>query len=451
MPLSPSRRRHLLSLVATTAAWLASRAAYAEGVPPLVAVDVRLDRPIVLVDVAGGSGAPGRSAARHAYLRLRLAPQVRPDGRLAALNLALVVDREAIQTPVIADAVREVVGTLGPRDVVAVVGYGEVVEVLRPAEPDRAGARAEQLPLLQLKGPAEAALGAGDASSRGTNLFGGVAKGAAEIRKYLGSGRVSHVLVIASRPPGVGPREPRALSELGAALARDGIGLTVVDSARAGGRALRALAAGGGGRYIAGPPHALGAQLLDAVRQMRAVRGRDLGVEIRFPGAVSPIRVLGTPTAEIVGRVVRARLGDVRPTGGGELFARLDTTLCEPGRRRIGEVHVRYFDVLEGREVASVTPLEVLCAVGEPQAGQVDFEVAASVAMAIGEDARAEARAAMARGQTEQAALALAVALEELRELMSGPLSAADTITLIDGLESELRALRERIAREASE
>ncbi len=377
-----------------------------------------------------------------------MAARARSGERPAPLNLAVVIDREAARDPAVNAALEEALASLGPADAVAVVSYGEVVEVLRAADgraPD--GRQARAFAVSQLAGGAtrDGALGAG------ANLFGGVAKGAAEIRKHLGNARVSHLLVIAARAPGVGPSGPRELGELGAGLARDGIGVTVLDLGGLGARGLRALSAGGGGPYLVAAPARVRPALQQVLREVRAVRARDVGVEIRFPGAVAATRVLGAPLAEVSRRFVRARLGDVRLTGGGELLARLDTTLCEPGRRRIGDVHLRYFDVHEGREVTSVTPLEVTCAVGETQGAQVDFDVAASVAMALGEDARAEARRAVARGQTEQAALALAVALEELRELSTGPLAGAEVMSLIDMLESELRTLRDRSAREEAE
>lgn len=448
MPLMTHRRRHPASLAALVAvvAVATSSDARPDAPAPLVAVEARLDRPIVLVDVASGSGAPGRSAARHAYLRLRVAARARAGERPAPLNLAIVVDRAAVREPAVSAALDEVLGSLTPSDVAAVVEYGDVVEVRRPADGRPVAGRTPTVPTFAAEAASVAAPGAS-----GANLFGGVAKGAAEIRKYLGSARVSHLLVVAARPPGAGPRDPRALGELGAALARDGIGITVVDVGARGTLALKALAGGGGGAYLPVGGNAVRGQLREALRAARAVRARDVGVEIRFPGAVAPMRVLGAPSAEVMGRVVRVRLGDVRLTGGGELLARLDTTLCEPGRRRIGEVHVRYFDMHEAREVASVTPLEVTCAVGERQGAQVDFDVTASVAMALGEDARTEARRAVARGQTEQAALALAVALEELRELVSGPLAGVEVLSLIDALESEVRALRDRSAREDAE
>jgi hypothetical protein len=429
----------LLHTFTALALVLAARPAAAEDAPPLT-VDVRTDRPIVHVDPRDQMAPLGGTPARRAYIRVRIESARNQPPAATPLNLAVVIDR--IPQPggdddALANAVRALVGDLTPNDLAAVVGYSDVVEVLWPSGPPRDDL--DFLGRLVAPLPQAPALPGAQPTPR-ANVFGGIAKGAAEVRRFVGPGRVSHIIVLASHAPGLGPQRPAELAQLGQALARDGIGLTIIDTGARPDRALRALADGAtGAHHNAQDAPRIRTAMADTVARLRAIRARDVRLDITFHEGVVPVRVISSPGAVMRGEV-NATLGDLRPPGAFEVIAQLDTARCPVGTRIIADAGVRYFDMQLLREHALHTPLTVTCSPGEPHEAHFDYDVLSSVALALGEDARERSRAAAARADVETARTLLAQTIDELRETANA-IKHPEILTLIDELEAELRSL----------
>ena len=61
-----------------------------------------------------------------------------------------------------------------------------------------------------------------------TALFGGVSKGAKEIRKFLSHKRVNRMVLLSDGLANVGPQSPSELGDLGSSLIEDGISVTTI-------------------------------------------------------------------------------------------------------------------------------------------------------------------------------------------------------------------------------
>ncbi len=431
----PSARGRRLRVVLVTlgaalgllsGSWLGHRA---DAAPPPLSLELRLDRP--LVHVAPPPTDPGEGQElRRAYVRIRVAAT--RQAAAAPLHVALVVDRAVLGGGDAVSALGRLGEPFGAPDLLTVLAFDDTVEVLAPPGPAADGQAA--LARLSTAQPG----GHGPA-----NLFGAVAKAAAELRRFTGPARVSHVIVVSARAPGLGPQRPTDLAELGTKLVKDGLGVSALQVGDGPDDALRALARGGAGNFsggldVAGVPGAVD----DIVKRLRSVRARGLRIAVSFDGETPPLRVIGgfgELTRPPAPRLVTT-WSELAAPDSLELFAELDMRRCEPGRHAFASAELHYFDVQLNRAVSVSAPLAGECRIGDPAATEMDYEVAAAVAVAVAEEAREAARVALAESRRDGAARAFEAALRELR----GPLLAErhpDIMALADELEAELGAL----------
>jgi len=417
----------------------------ARSSPPLVTLEVRLDRPILRTDPEAEHHGPRRVTPRTAYLRVRgLASGRRDNEGAASVNVGLVVDRLSASGTSVGEAllesVREIFDGLVPGDVASLVGYSDIVEVLHGAGPiEEGGGFGERLAALREGRPLRGQDGA--APRGGGNVFGGLAKGAAEVRKFVGNARISHLVLMSAHAPGLGPRRPAELAQLGLSLARDGIGLTVIDLSEGPSPAYQALAAGASGVYIRlDDPRKLRSTVGRVLQNLREVRARNLQLRVRFATGIAPVRVFG-PRGEVMKRHISAQIGDMRVPGAFEFVAEVDAALCTAGTRAVAETELRYYDLHRKVEITERSELMATCLPGDMDEAQLDFDVAISVALAIGDDAREGAKRALDAGDSAEAAAILGRALAQL-EVTAAALKHSEILSLVDELEQELAALR---------
>lgn len=263
-----------------------------------------------------------------------------------AVNLALVIDRSgSMGGDKIArarEAARELVRQLGPDDIISIVAYDSEVEVLVPAQ--RVG---------RARGLAEA-IGSLEAGGN-TALHGGVVRGAAEVRRFLGDERhVPRVILLSDGQANVGPSSPEELGRLGAALMREGMAVTTIGLGLGYNEDLmtRLAERSDGNTYFVEDssdlPGIFAAELGDVLN----VVARRVVIEIDFPEGVRPLRFVGRD-----GRIhgSRAELALNQLYGGQEKFAliEVEVTPSAAGREReIARARVGYEDALTGRAVA---------------------------------------------------------------------------------------------------
>ncbi len=153
------------------------------------------------------------------FLKIGLTPFVLADAQRVPVNVAIVIDRSGSMSGAKIQRAKEAaimaVDRLHPDDIVSVIAYNHVVQVLVPATKVR-----DRQAIVQ----GIRKLWAGGS----TALFSGVSKGAEEARKFFDRERVNRIVLLSDGLANVGPSSPAALGALGASLGREGIGVTTI-------------------------------------------------------------------------------------------------------------------------------------------------------------------------------------------------------------------------------
>jgi Ca-activated chloride channel family protein len=309
-----------------------SAALPASGADSAVELEVGLARPVLLA---------GRKNIAH--LRVSLIGQKAASDRRPAVNVCLAIDRSgSMQGEKIASARQGAIAALrrlGPEDIVSVVAYDDVVQVMVPAT------RASE------RGSIEA--GIRDLEPGGsTALFAGVVKCAGELRKFLDKNRVSRIILLSDGIANVGPSSPAELGALGAQLMEEGISVTTVGLGTGYNQDLMSELAlrSDGGHLFVERVEDLGRFLDDALAATTAVVARDVDVRIRCRPGVRPRRVLGRP-ADIVGGTVTAPFAKIYARRQHYFVLELEV---DPGAggsdRRLAEVDVTFHDLLRNQD-----------------------------------------------------------------------------------------------------
>ena len=140
--------------------------------------------------------------------------------RRPPVNLALVIDRSGSMAgdKIIKarEAALEAIERLGADDVVSLVTFDNHIESVMPAQRLGDGRRLrEAICAIEPRG--------------GTALYGGVMRGAAEVRKNLEDRRyINRVILLSDGLANVGPSSPEELGRVGASLMKEGISVTTI-------------------------------------------------------------------------------------------------------------------------------------------------------------------------------------------------------------------------------
>ncbi len=176
---------------------------------PALQLDVGLARPVLLA---------GRKNVAHLRVSL-IGRQVAAGGPRPGANVCLAIDRSgSMQGQKMVEARRGAISALQrlrASDIVSVVAYDDVVEVVVPAT------RASDRPVIEA--------GIRALEPRGsTALYAGVVKCAAEVRKFKSNDRVNRIILLSDGIANVGPSSPAELGALGARLMEQGISVATV-------------------------------------------------------------------------------------------------------------------------------------------------------------------------------------------------------------------------------
>lgn len=259
------------------------------------------------------------------------------------VNLAIVIDKSgSMAGDKIAkarEAALEAVRRLAPDDVVSLVAYNNSVHTLVPAM--RVG-DGEHL---------EACIRAIEAGG-GTALYGGVTRGADEVRRNLEDSRyINRVILLSDGLANVGPSSPEELGRLGTSLMKEGISVTTVGLGLGFNEDLmtRLAQCSDGNTYFVEHsgdlPRIFAAELGDVLN----VVARRVVIEIEFPDHVRPLCFVGR---EGTIRGQRAELTLNQIYGGQEKFALIEVEVApaRPGaEREIARARVNYEDAINQR------------------------------------------------------------------------------------------------------
>lgn len=266
----------------------------------------------------------------------------RPPKRDARLpvNLALVIDRSSSMSgdkiAKAREAALEAVGRLQSDDIVALIAYDSRVETLVPAQRVGDGRRLED------------AIRSIEATGS-TALYGGVMRGAEEVRQHFEDRRyVNRIILLSDGQANVGPRSPEELGRLGTGLMREGITVSTIGLGLGFNEDLmtRLAQCSDGNTYFvensADLPRIFAAELGDVL----SIVARRVVIEIEFPEGVRPLGFIGRHG---VIRGQKAELTLSQLYGGQEKFALVEVEVSptKSGKRReIARARVSYEDAL---------------------------------------------------------------------------------------------------------
>jgi len=239
-----------------------------------------------------------------AYLRVAMTGLPMEGGvKRTPANVALVLDRSGSMQGEKIERLKEAaimaLERLNGDDIVSVVAYDTTVEVLVPAT--RLSDREVIYNAIQR-------LEAGNS----TALFGGVSKGAQEVRKFLDQNRVNRIVLLSDGLANVGPSSPGALAELGTSLAREGIAVSTLGLGLDYNEDLMTALAqksDGNFRFIENTNDlriAFDREFGDVV----SVVAQDVNLQITCADGVRPVRVIGR-TADLAGQIVTTGLNQI--------------------------------------------------------------------------------------------------------------------------------------------
>lgn len=295
----------------------------------------------------------------------------------APLNLALVLDRSSSMNGEKIVQAREAaqlaVRSLRDDDIISLVTFDSVIDVPIPAT--RATDRerlCQQIAAIEPRG--------------NTALFGGVAKGAAELRKFLSRERVNRVLLLSDGQANNGPSTPGELGELGASLIKEGISVTTIGLGLGYNEDLMTrLAAASDGRHaFIEHSEQLADMFRDELGAASAVVAQRVQVEILCDPGIKPVRVLGRE-ALVDGQTVTLTLNQLY--SGEEKYVLLEAEVPEGSNglaRDLARVRVSYDNLAthERDELAATTSVRFSDSMAEVEAA-VNKDVLTATVMQI--------------------------------------------------------------------
>ncbi len=256
----------------------------------------------------------------------------------APVNIAIVLDRSGSMAGEKLAHAREAaikaIGLLQSGDIVSVVTYDSVVNVVVPAT------KVDDKQSIY-----RAIRRITDGGS--TALFAGVSKGASEVRKFLDNTRVNRVILLSDGLANVGPSTPSELGQLGSSLGKEGISVTTIGLGLGYNEDLMTQLAG-----MSDGHHAFVQNSADLNRIFAAefntaltVVANQFNIIIRCADSIRPIRVLGR-RAQIIGQEVHINLNQL--SSNQEKYVMLEVEV-PPGvageTRNLASVDVSYLDL----------------------------------------------------------------------------------------------------------
>lgn len=225
------------------------------------------------------------------------------DGARAPINAAIVLDRSgSMQGEKIQRAREAAIGALdllNADDIVSIIAYDSDVSVLVPA--------------TKLTDKQQVAAIIREIQPGGnTALFGGVSKGAAEVRKFMDDKHVNRIILLSDGLANVGPSSPGELGDLGASMKKENISVSTLGLGLGYNEDLMVQLAGrsGGNHQFIENASELAEIFRREFDDVLSVVAQTVDIHIDIPEGIRPVRVLGN-AADINGQSVITRLSQV--------------------------------------------------------------------------------------------------------------------------------------------
>ena len=239
-----------------------------------------------------------------AWMRVGLTGfHLKPEGERAPINVAIVLDRSGSMQGEKIEKAREAainaLDLLKPTDIVSIIAYDTDVSVLMPAT--KLTDKEQVVGVIR-----------GIQANGNTALFGGVSKGAAEVRKFLDDKHVNRIILLSDGLANVGPSSPGELGELGTSLKKENISVSTLGLGSGYNEDLMVNLAGksGGNHQFIENASELAGIFRREFDEALSVVAQEIDLKIEIPEGIRPVRVLGN-AADINGQSVVTRLAQV--------------------------------------------------------------------------------------------------------------------------------------------
>jgi Ca-activated chloride channel homolog len=279
------RRNLSIGLMGVTVVWVGISgilliepiACRADTVNRQLTLDASLSTPVI-----------HRDRTQTVYLRIGLTGfDLEPSWKRAPVNMGLVIDRSGSmgsegKLEKAKEAAIMVIRRLDREDIVSVVMYDSMIQVLVPATK----VRDKEYLIDQIR-----RIGPGGS----TALYGGVQAGAEEMRKFLSGGRVNRMLLLSDGLANVGPQSPGELGNLGSRLIHDGISVTTIGLGLGYNEDLMSQLAyrSDGSHYFAEEAQDLAKVFDQELGRALSAVAQGVTIHIRCEPGVRPVRILG--------------------------------------------------------------------------------------------------------------------------------------------------------------
>ncbi len=260
--------------------------------------------PQVQVNIDAGASVMLAGQTQTTFIKVGLTGFELPEKHnRAPVNIALVLDRSGSMAGEklarAKDAAIKSLDYLNANDIVSVIVYDDLVDVIVPAT--------KLTDKSRIAGEIERIRDQGS-----TALFAGVSKGASEIRKFLTKERVNRVILLSDGQANVGPSSPAELGQLGMSLAKEGMSVTTIGLGLGYNEDLMVQLAGYSDGNHVFVENAI--ELADIFRQefnsATSVVAQDIEIIIHCAEGIKPLRVLGRE-AEIDNGQVHTRFSQL--------------------------------------------------------------------------------------------------------------------------------------------
>lgn len=290
-----------------------------------VQMDAALNKTVLLTD-----------ETNQRYLRVRLTGfEMERQEERPPVNLSIVLDKSGSMSGEKIRKAREAaimaLRRLTSKDIISIVVYDHNVRVALPAtrftDPES---------VFQIIRSIEA--------GGNTALFGGVSKGAEEVRKFLSDDAINRMILLSDGLANVGPSSPAALGDLGASLLHEGITVSTIGLGTDYNEDLMAKLASesDGNTYFAENASDLPSVFDREFGRALSVVAQEVQATIRFAPGIRPVRIIGRE-GEIDGQTVHVFIHNLYSSQAKEILVEFEAPRGETGdSREVASVMVEY-------------------------------------------------------------------------------------------------------------
>ncbi len=255
----------------------------------------------------------------------------------------------------------------------------------------------------------------------GTNLYAGLEKGAAELRRSLRPDQVGRVVLLSDGYANKGITDPETMGRFVSALASQGVTVSAVGlGTEYNEDLLQRLADLGGGTYdYVDDPKELSQVFADELERSASVVARGTRVTVTLPPGVEGLEVIGWD-AETTPEGFSVWMGDVYAGDARKIIARVRITGSAAPAMDVSKVTVSYTDMIDQR-AATGTVLARAQSTTDPAqvAASIDRTVAVEAARAWGNEVLVQSTRVYVEGDRAGAAALARRSQEILREAAS--------------------------------